>query len=180
MKMHQVVEAIHSLGRHDLLDYIAVIAPLMLSVVAVGVSVYIMHKQNRVALFQMRYNVVHYISLVLQFADASTCWTGDGGPIPLFNSTFGTNIAYPIEDSVEAEQEVQVKLNDISKEIMTAQFVFSKRDVKKIEKMMGLLRDYTIWCIEDGNDLELRDNFCKYCSAYQKKDFKQLKKRIRL
>lgn len=54
--------------QRDLWDYIAIIAPLVLSVVAVWISIGTAKKQNKIALFEMRYRVVSILSFLLPVA----------------------------------------------------------------------------------------------------------------
>lgn len=60
--------AVQSLQQRDLWDYFAIIAPLVLSVVAVWISISTAKKQNKIALFEMRYKTVSILCFLLPVA----------------------------------------------------------------------------------------------------------------
>lgn len=57
--MQDLVNAIQALGVHDWVDYLAVFAPLVLSAVAIGISISTEKKQNRIALFNKRLTIIN-------------------------------------------------------------------------------------------------------------------------
>lgn len=67
--MQDLVNAIHDLAVHDWVDYCAVFAPLILSAVAVLISIHTARKQNKIALFEKRYECYSSIKKFTSFAD---------------------------------------------------------------------------------------------------------------
>ena len=64
----ELIIAVQSLQQRDLWDYFAIIAPLVLSVVAVWISISTAKKQNKIALFEMRYKTVSVLCFLLSVA----------------------------------------------------------------------------------------------------------------
>ena len=64
----ELIIAVQSLQQRDLWDYFAIIAPLVLSVVAVWISISTAKKQNKIALFEMRYKTVSVLCFLLPVA----------------------------------------------------------------------------------------------------------------
>ena len=65
--MYQVAAAVRALGTRDWFDYLSVLAPLVLSAVAIWISISTARKQNRIALFNMRYDAIVDIRAILLF-----------------------------------------------------------------------------------------------------------------
>jgi uncharacterized membrane protein len=55
--MEDIVKAIEKLAEKDIIDYLLVIVPIAISVVAVVISIATAKKQNKIALFEKRYKV---------------------------------------------------------------------------------------------------------------------------
>ena len=66
--MEGLVEAIEKLAEKDLIDYLLVIVPIVVSVVAIYISIATARKQNKIALFERRYNCLFQIKTVLNFS----------------------------------------------------------------------------------------------------------------
>lgn len=66
-KMGNLVAAINNLGQRTWVDYIAIFAPVILSVVAVWVSISTARKQSKIALFEKRYEPYTWIYLLIKF-----------------------------------------------------------------------------------------------------------------
>ena len=54
--MEELVKAIEKLAEKDLIDYLLVIVPILVSIVAIFISIATAKKQNKIALFERRYN----------------------------------------------------------------------------------------------------------------------------
>lgn len=73
--LQELVEIVKTLNQRDFWDYAAIIAPLILSVVAIVISIYSIHEQNKIALFDKRYKandiLVFLMSAVSKIVDGS-------------------------------------------------------------------------------------------------------------
>ena len=70
VEMEEVVKAIEKLAEKSIIDYLVIIVPIILSIVAIGISIATARKQNKIALFDRRYACLFQIRMILQFAEA--------------------------------------------------------------------------------------------------------------
>lgn len=66
----KIYEAITTLGVRDWFDYFSIIVPLLLSVVAIWISISTARKQNKIALFDKRYAVLAAIKRIVTFSQS--------------------------------------------------------------------------------------------------------------
>ena len=64
--MSDVVNAVSILGKRDIIDYIAIFSPIVLSVIAACIAICTSKKQNRIALFDKRFVSITDISLLIK------------------------------------------------------------------------------------------------------------------
>ena len=64
--LNEIIEAIKTLNHRDFLDYLAIVAPLILSFVAIFISVYTIRKQTKIDLFEKRYETIQIFSFLLE------------------------------------------------------------------------------------------------------------------
>ena len=55
--MEELVKAIEKLSEKDAVDYLLIIVPILISLVAIFISVAIAIRQNKIAMFELRYSV---------------------------------------------------------------------------------------------------------------------------
>jgi len=58
VQIQELIEAIEKLSQKGWVDYLIIIVPILLSVIAVWISLATAHKQNKIALFDMRYRAL--------------------------------------------------------------------------------------------------------------------------
>ena len=178
--MDQLVEAIYSLGKHDWFDCLAVTAPIILSVVAIWISISTARKQNRIALFDIKCEALHVISLILSFgADLKDNKSGED-IIDLFGVNFSSFIGRKENSSTEEMREDIAHLNNIDKALTAAKYVFPKRSISIIEKIWEMEQDYICEIVESGPNAEHQNRIVDQCAKYKKKYYKELTQRVRL
>ena len=59
--MDKVVKAIEKLAEKDIIDYLLVIVPIAISIVAIIISITTSKKQNKISLFERRYSCLFQI-----------------------------------------------------------------------------------------------------------------------
>lgn len=68
--MDELIPILEQMTQKTWVDYLAIIAPLVLSVVAIYISISTTRKQNRIALFEKRYALYQKIQMFLTLGDA--------------------------------------------------------------------------------------------------------------
>ena len=122
--MDEVVKAIEKLAKKDIIDYLLVIVPIAISVVAVVISIATAKKQNKISLFERRYSCLFQIKMILNFADSIK--DADGEIIlGLYDAFWGTNIYYLKGDRQIIEAKCHFEI--IKKDIEQAYFLFNHK-----------------------------------------------------
>ena len=64
--LKEIIETIKMINHRDLWDYVAIIAPIVLSVIAVSISVYAIIKQTKLDLFEKRYTIINVLGFLVE------------------------------------------------------------------------------------------------------------------
>jgi len=62
----ELIDVIKEMNQRDLWDYVAIIAPILLSVVAIFISIYTVRKQTKTDLFEKRYAIIYILGFLLE------------------------------------------------------------------------------------------------------------------
>lgn len=65
--MEELIKAVEAISQKTVFDYLIVVIPIALSVVAIGISIYTLYRQNKIALFEMRYKAVSQLKAIIMF-----------------------------------------------------------------------------------------------------------------
>ncbi len=63
-KMNEIIGLINEMSKLNSYDYLITILPIVVSIVAIGITIYNACKQNKIQMFEKRYEVVNAISFV--------------------------------------------------------------------------------------------------------------------
>lgn len=176
--MSQIISGLNELGLKDWIDTILVLASLLLSVVAIGISIATAKKQNKIALFNMRYEALHSLTLVLSYAKMIVGIEKEHMAKYLFNANFSCEIKYDNKD--EALYQTYVELRKIEKSVLVVGYLFSKNAAKEIQNIFVLLRNFMERLVEDEVNLEWRDKLCAACEAFEKRTYKKIDAKTKL
>lgn len=177
--MEDLIKAIEKLAEKDIIDYLIIIVPIAISVIAIIISIATAKKQNKIALFERRYSCLFQIKMILNFADTIQDQDIEGKIIlGLYDSFWGTNIYHLKGDKqiIEAKSHLEI----LKKEVEQVGFLFnykcsiSPTDI--IKAFNGVLFD----AMMDKDLKESIDKFYSLCTDFTEKDFKKLQKEIKL
>ena len=65
--LKQLTEAVYSISGKTIIDYLLIIIPIAISIVAIGISIRSTRQQNRIALFDKRFSVYVYMQKCVVF-----------------------------------------------------------------------------------------------------------------
>lgn len=172
--MEEIVEAIEELAEKSIIDYLVIIVPIMLSVVAIGISIATAKKQNKIALFERRYACFFQIRMILKFAEVIKEVSDPKVILQLFDAFWGSNIANLKGDSKIIASQCQ--LITIRKEVEQAEFLFKHRFVVSpdllIESLWQVITDALVGEYNEKITIELND----VCDQFSKTEYEALKK----
>ena len=172
--MEEVVKAIEKLAEKSIIDYLVIIVPMILSVVAIGISIATAKKQNKIALFERRYACLFQIKTILGFTSTIREVSDPKVIIQLFDAFWGTNISNLKGDSQIIA--AQCQLIKIIKDVEQAEFLFEhKFEVlpnQVLEAFHLVITEVIAGQLADESMVELSS----VCDKFSKKDYEILKK----
>lgn len=178
--MEQLIEAIYSLGKRDWFDYLSIAAPLILSVIAIWISVSTARKQNKIALFDIKCEALHVISLILSFGEDLKERRDKEDIVGLFGVCFSAFVGKKEGASLDEVREDIAHLNNIDRVITAAKYVFPKKSILDIEKIWEMEQEYICEVIKAGTNEVQQNRIVDRCTKYRKRYYTELKKRVRL
>ena len=120
--LQEISSTLNNINQHDIWDYVTIIAPLVLSAVAVYISIRTTKKQNKIALFEKRYSCFFQIKVILNFAETITDSPNKIVVLGLFDAIWGTSISRLSGDRQIIEVKTQLEI--IKKDIVQAPYLF--------------------------------------------------------
>ena len=71
--MEELIEAVEALSQKTIFDYLVVIVPIFISIVAIYISISIANRQNKIALSEKRLEILSVVKLILCFSKSISC-----------------------------------------------------------------------------------------------------------
>ena len=90
--MEDIVKAIEKLAEKDIIDYLLIVIPIAISLLAVVISVTTAKRQNQIAMFELRYKALTTIKRISHFASVFYVTDQSILVIESFNSCFSTSL----------------------------------------------------------------------------------------
>jgi hypothetical protein len=166
------------MNQRDVWDFVAIIAPLLLSVVAVYISVRTTKKQNKIALFEKRYSCFFPIRVILNFAETITDTPNKKVVLGLFDAFWGTSVSRMSGDRQTIEAKTQ--LETIKKDIVQAPYLYKHKFVVMPIDILCKFHEVILCAIGDKELDAPINEFISVCKDFKVKDLKQIEKSIKL
>lgn len=163
--MQELVDAINQSHSKDLIDIISIFSPLVLSVVAIAISVYTMHKQNKISLFEKRFKVYCQFQKCWSFERLLETVNNSQEAITVFSMAFDL---YDHNALINRLWFVE-KYNLIQEVLMQAPFLFKEITDKEVSDLCKSLLAVLL-------KIEKDEDFSKEKEAYCEHSFKLLQK----
>ena len=170
-----ISDAIRDVGTKDCFDIISVVLPLVLSLVAIVVTLYTVYKQNKIALFQLRYDAFFTIFLVLQFSESVKKLKNAKYAVVLYNSYFSSSL--PFDDPAEALQLVYASNKKLERMSFASKFLFKTPKAHAlIAQIFKSLNDFMAGAVEGRIDEKSRDELNRSCEEFYSNHKKRFEK----
>ena len=175
--MENIVKAIEKLAAKDIIDYLLVIVPIVVSVVAIVISIATARKQNKIALFERRYNCLFQIKTVLAFSERIDDIFDRKVIIGLFDAFWGTSVARLSGDTqlVLAISHIEI----IKKDVEQATFLFNHKFNVLPEDIINCLRSVLMNSVIDKAIDDSRNKLVSICKEFKEKDFELIQKSVK-
>lgn len=176
--MEEVVKAIEKLAEKDIFDYLIVIVPIAISIVAIVISIATARKQNKIALFEKRYNCLFQIKTILNFADTIKEDANEKIILALYDAFWGTNISKLSGDTqvIAAKCHFEIMKKDVEQAIFLFDHKFDVVPINVLKSFHALLFD----SIGRKNLEQSKKEFFLICDKFAERDFKKLRKIVKL
>ena len=175
--MDSIIEALTAFASTPWMDYLLTAASLLISVVAVGISVSTAKKQNRIAVFEKRYICISQIKTLLSF-ESSTYEVDETILIQcLYDALWGTNISSDIGyDEKILKSRCHAEL--LSRDILQAKYLFKGKLKTDLGAMLKCLHNVVMASINCKFDEDSREKLHQYCAELSEVDLPKLEKQI--
>lgn len=176
-------------------DILLNLASLFLAIAAIVASFVVAGTQNRIALFNIRYDAYFELNCLLDFAQHLRENPPIMSKVPqpgrlqmelaAFNAEFAADLRLAIDKTQEDQAVAQVQMlmvvRSIEKTVKASQFATKDLNERELEVLMNALRRYLTQVIIGGMDYNAsRDNFIASCDTFKDKHFSRAIAKTRL
>ena len=155
-----------------MLDYLLVIIPIFISCVAIGITISISKKQNKIELFNVRYKCISQIESILSFSKCIEDCKNSQIIITVFDSIWGTD-----GTNLSFEEKLVVyrcKLEFIKFDVSSAKLVFKHKFHTDPFDLVFSLHELLMVLIK-GEDVEpYVYDLNNKCNLFYEKDFQKI------
>lgn len=177
--MNELINAIEELGRKDFLDIAVAFSPIILSVIAIVISIYVARKQNKIAMFNIRYEAIFRLKTVLTFAVSIENIDDSKIAVALFDGYFGCDILN-CSDKGKSVIQAQAEVEKIKKDLLMIGFLFGGKYHTKIQNIIIPLQSFMMSAARGSIDTEQLNLFVELSKEFYDKDFGKLCRKTRL
>ena len=135
--MEDIVKAIEKISEKSIIDYLLIIVPIAISLVAIFVSIVTARRQNKIAMFELRYKALSTIKRISYFASTFYVTKNPHVVIESFNCCFATCLDN--KDELRSLVNARVKMNEMEENVAIISSMLSDYDRKIIEKTFAML-----------------------------------------
>lgn len=191
-----LIMAINALTKKDTFDILIAVGPFALSFIALGISIYTVWKQNRIALFDKRYHIFEIIRHIILFSKLSDVveesYIGaeehNDEPSALdlksylmceaYNSMFGANLDYKYENSEKFN--AFASLHAVTKDLMMEKYLFSPQIEDLLNDITNEMFNYVLNTLGRRDSSQSQKQFREKCSEFESKWLPELERKIKM
>ena len=179
--MDELISAIEKLSQKDWVDYLLIIIPILVSLVAIVISVATARKQNRIALFKMRYGALMQIKTILRFEKETYNVDSPEAILAIYDMLYGTNIrGHKNEDSVLALTKGAQQEKVIEEDISVLYFIASDKEIALFGLMYTSLAEIVIAAVDGEVKKNSQENLHLVCCEIRENVYDKLLNKIKI
>lgn len=176
--VEELIKVIQALEQRDWIDIVAIFSPIILSVVAIIISIQTTKKQNAIAMFDKKYNVVFQLKTILSFELGIEDTDDPKVILALFDSYYGTTTAN--SDAVEAVILASARLESVSKDLLMADVLFGEGHNKRIHELVCAFKDHVLHAASGTFDNQIYERFAEQSKYFRENELGKMYKSIKL
>lgn len=179
--MDELIHAIEKLSQKDWVDYLLIIIPILVSLVAIVISVATARKQNRIALFKMRYKALMQIKSILRFEKETHNVDSPKAILFIYDMIYGTNIReYKNKDSVVALIKGGQQEKVIEEDISVLYFLTSKKENALFGAMYTAFAEIVVAAVDGEIKKDAQEKLHLACSEIKESVYDKLLDKIKI
>lgn len=181
--MEDVVKAIEKLAEKNWVDYSLIIVPILISVISIYISIHTANKQNKIALYQLRYKALCRLNCILMFDKNVLEYKSSDIIINGCNLFFKMDLQQGTSnEDVPWDQYIKATscLSEIDNDLSILYCTITDKQKESIDIIMGCLADIIASAISGEISEEKIITLHAECSRFSDKEFKKLEKKIKI
>lgn len=181
--MEDIVKAIEKLSEKNLSDYLLIIIPILISVVSIYISIRTSNKQNKIALYQLRYKALCRLNCILMFDKNVLEYKSSDIIINGCNLFFKMDLQQGISnEDVPWDQYIKATscLSEVDNDLSILYCSITDKQKESIDIIMDCLADIIASAISGETAEEKINILHTECSKFTDKEFKKLEKTIKI
>ncbi len=175
--MEELIKAVESISEKNWIDYGLIFVPILISILAVVISVLTAKKQNKIALFEIKYGVISQIRLIKAFSNCLKDSINSITILSAFDSCFEMNLLQEYEQSKQTnqqnKQDIIIKINNrlkaLQNNMLTVEFFLKAYKREDTAKLMIQLRKIVVSALDENIDDEIIKDFKMLSDDFMKK-----------
>ena len=176
--MEEVVKAIEKLSQQTWVDYLLISVPIAISIGAIIISVATARKQNRIALFEMRYKALLQIKTILDFENIVYGEDSSRAILRAFDMFYGTDICS--KDSIVALMVSAQQMKIIEQEIAPVSFLLDKKRKGIFDQLLSDFSQAMIDAINKRTITESKEKFHSVCLILKNEVLEKIMRKIKV
>lgn len=175
--MEEIVNALENLAKKEMIDIVAVFSPILLSVVAIIVSIFSLIKQNKTMLFELKHRVIASARSFLVLEENIYKNKELKFIIFAFNGIF--ELEKDEQKLSNNRERIVSKLIAMKNEIQMGEFFVKKGGyVETLRKIINEAQEILINALDGFVENDLLENFHKHCEEFNCIYLKRIIKQI--
>ena len=171
------------LEKYDLLiELIITVLPILLSLVAIGITIYVARKQNKIALFQLRYQALSRLKRILLFEESVLKNATPTSIIEGSNVFFLIDIKQEIVDGVPWNQYIKITsfLSGVENDLAVLHCYITEEQREVTDNMLSQLAEIMADAVSNRLNSDAIQVLHQECKKFSEKDIKKLEKKFKL
>ena len=179
MNIDDLTQAVQALSQKGLLDYLQIILPIVLSAIAIWISIRTASKQNKIALFEKRMSVLNEIERITCFAESveGISKRDNEAIINIYNSIFGVHLK-SFSDTMLENFYARIKQSELC--FSMTEFLFEEDYSKKMHFVIEALSNYMEKVLQYHSFDTEQSAFVEKTLAFKNNEYEILRKRTKL
>ena len=171
------------LEKYDLLiELIITVLTISLSLLAIGITVCVARKQNKISLFQLRYQALSQLKRILAFEESVLSQPDTENIVNGANVFFLIDIKQEIVNGVPWNQYIKITsfLSEVENDLAVLHCYIPTEQQEAIDNMLTQLAEILADAISNRINSDAIQILHQECKKFSEKDIKKLEKRFKL